>query len=294
MMKPIVKPKEKCPCCGDVAEIFGVMDLLQNETPPCDPTPELSGIPVYYHRCKACGFCFTMFFGNWNRDEIEGIEDESFGPLYPRNETKYANFYAGAIASQFPAAKNMRVLELGGSGLIAPALNQNGFTCVDRSGDTTKATGAYDLVVCMEIMQWQKRPVDAFREAMKFVAPRGILYFSAWLQPPDILETRLHWKYFNPRRKHVSIYTETALFNIAKSLELSFGTFGPTFQAFWRGEPPDMILHLVEQAGMMPVGTFEFLGMSAAPSTSYGIAGESAAVADRGSAYWIEPPDFKK
>src|SRR5688572_1810116 len=56
-----------CKCCGSLAPLFGVVDFHKNcEIAHGRNVLSLSGVPVYYHRCRSCGFIFTVAFDHFS------------------------------------------------------------------------------------------------------------------------------------------------------------------------------------------------------------------------------------
>src|ERR1700730_13145599 len=75
-----------CKICDGPSALYGVTDLNR----PCDighKAPALSGVPIYYRRCAACGFLFTDAFDDWSEDQFKTpIYNEGYhvcGQEYP-------------------------------------------------------------------------------------------------------------------------------------------------------------------------------------------------------------------
>jgi 2-polyprenyl-6-hydroxyphenyl methylase/3-demethylubiquinone-9 3-methyltransferase len=63
---PIAPAKHPCKICGDEAPLYGVVDFHK----ACNHALALAGIPVYYHRCRGCGFVFTTAFDGFSAEDF--------------------------------------------------------------------------------------------------------------------------------------------------------------------------------------------------------------------------------
>jgi hypothetical protein len=77
-----------CKICDGPSALYGVADLNR----PCDighKAPALSGVPIYYRRCAACGFLFTDAFDDWEISEFKThIYNDEYLAYDPEYETK--------------------------------------------------------------------------------------------------------------------------------------------------------------------------------------------------------------
>ena len=54
-----------CKVCNNPADLYGVVDFSKNCEEQRGLFLPLTGVPVYYHRCKSCGLIFTAVFDHW-------------------------------------------------------------------------------------------------------------------------------------------------------------------------------------------------------------------------------------
>jgi 2-polyprenyl-6-hydroxyphenyl methylase/3-demethylubiquinone-9 3-methyltransferase len=257
----LAHPTLQCKCCGGRAPIFGVVDFVQNMT---SVKLEMCGVPVYYHRCANCGYLFTTFFDNftnadfskWIYNEQYGLVDLGYGETRARDNCKI-------ISEQFPALKQMKILDYGGgTGKLAQFLKANGFVTVDTYDPfvpehSRRPEQKYDLVTAFEVVEHTTKPMEMFTDLISFLAPEGLLFFSTELQPFDILTQGTRWVYLNPRAGHASTYTPQAITSIINPMGLTLACFSKWFQAAWRGDAqqvPQFARHLIRQPGQTQPG----------------------------------------
>ena len=118
-----------CKICDGPSALYGVTDLNR----PCDiglKAPALSGVPIYYRRCAACGFLFTDAFDDWGISEFKAhIYNDEYLAYDPEYETKRPSNNATWVTQVWSAHKaNVRVLDYGGGNdVLCTTLRANGF-----------------------------------------------------------------------------------------------------------------------------------------------------------------------
>jgi 2-polyprenyl-6-hydroxyphenyl methylase/3-demethylubiquinone-9 3-methyltransferase len=218
-LRPVSKTHLACKICSGPAELYGVVDMNR----PCEIdkgkfTP-LSGIPVYYRRCHACGFLFTDAFDDWGlgdfKTHIYNDDYQSFDPDYlHKRPSGNANCVANLWA---PHKAGMRVLDYGGGNdVLCSVLRANGFkeaVTYDPMVEehAARPDGKFDLVTCFETLEHLPDPLDGISKIVEFVADPGAVFFSTLTQPDDIYNSGVSWWYIGPRNGHVSIFTRHAL-----------------------------------------------------------------------------------
>ena len=110
-----VAPTTPCKVCGEDADLYGVADFNKSCEELRQKYLRLSGVPVYYHRCSACGFIFTCAFDHWtsldfkkhvyNDDYI--LVDPEYAEIRPGSN---AGFVAGLIGND----RALKCLDYGG------------------------------------------------------------------------------------------------------------------------------------------------------------------------------------
>ena len=121
-----------CKICGSDAYFFDVVDFNKSCSQSDIYPFEVSGIPVWYFRCRICGFLFTQFFDDWTPQDFARF-------VYNKDYIKVDGDYAGARPERCAAAvarrlvrfPYLRILDFGsGSGLLANHLRSHGFAHV--------------------------------------------------------------------------------------------------------------------------------------------------------------------
>ncbi len=59
-----------CKICGADALLYGVVDFAKSCHDHTGTRLPLSGIPVYYRRCRQCRFVFSDQFASWSDDDF--------------------------------------------------------------------------------------------------------------------------------------------------------------------------------------------------------------------------------
>ncbi len=243
--QPAAAPR--CKCCGAPARPFARHDAARSCADRHLPAPGGTFAPrgqmIAYHRCRRCGFVFTADFDALSDAELGAAiydadyirADPDFAAARPRLFADYLHRLLGRRSR--PAA----VLDYGGgAGLLAALLRERGIAC--DSFDPYFAAGAppsgvpaggYDLVTAFEVFEHSRDPLATARDALRWLAPAGVLLFSTHLQPrrpdPD-------WWYIAPRNGHVSIHSAASLAVLARRLGVRLLSVGEVLHVFCR--PP--------------------------------------------------------
>src|SRR5579884_2308696 len=126
---PIAALSRPCKVCAGPAVLFGVVDFHKSGDELRQAPLPLSGIPIYYYRCPACGFLFTTAFDTFSDDDFRRhIYNEGYARVDPDYADLRPRGNAQMLAGMFPQARNLRVLDYGGgNGRLAQYLSQRGF-----------------------------------------------------------------------------------------------------------------------------------------------------------------------
>jgi SAM-dependent methyltransferase len=251
-MQSICPKLAQCKCCGAEAVRYGVVDFHKNCEHYRFNALDVSGIPIYYHRCPVCGFIFTTAFDQFTNEDFERfIYNEQYPLIDPDYKEARPRGNAGLLCNLFPIDKPRRMLDYGGgSGLLAEALRTVGFPRVDTYDPfvphfSTKPSDRFDCVVCFEVVEHSTDPASLFADVNNALDDSGIILFSTLLQPADIDQQGLNWWYAAPRNAHVSLYTKTSLYNIGQRFGFHLGSFTESYHVFFR-EVPDFARHFIK------------------------------------------------
>jgi 2-polyprenyl-3-methyl-5-hydroxy-6-metoxy-1,4-benzoquinol methylase len=250
--QPICPKEAPCKCCGARALRYGVVDFHKNCEVYRNNALDMSGIPIYYHRCPACGFIFTTAFDHFTNEDFERyIYNAEYPLIDPDYKVARPRGNAGLLCNLFQNAKPRRMLDYGGgSGVLAETLRRVGFAHVETYDPfvprfSTKPSDRFDCVVCFEVVEHSTDPASLFGDMNDTLDDSGIILFSTLVQPADIDRQGLNWWYAAPRNAHVSLYTKTSLYKIGERFGFHFGSFTESYHVFFR-EIPDFARHFIK------------------------------------------------
>ncbi|HEX2367501.1 MAG TPA: class I SAM-dependent methyltransferase [Bradyrhizobium sp.] len=217
-LRPASQTPISCKICDGASSLYGVVDMHR----PCEiggVRPPLSGVPVYYSRCAACGFLFTDAFDDWNHDQFKThIYNDGYIAFDPEYLTKRPSTNATVVASLWaPHKAGMRVLDYGGGNdVFCSVLRAQGFkeaVTYDPMVPEFVAPpdGKFDLVTCFETLEHLPDPVAGVAEIVKHVGEPGAVFYSTMTQPDDFDRQGMSWWYVGPRNGHISIFSKQAL-----------------------------------------------------------------------------------
>ena len=241
-----------CKCCGAPSPLFGVVDFAKScEDRRREPLP-LAGIPVYYHRCPACGFIFTTHFDDFSApDFAREIYNDDYVKVDPDYLEVRPKNLADLIVKLFGGSRDtLSVLDFGaGSGRMADILNAAGFTVQKydpfTAADNRLPSGKFDLVTSFEVLEHTPTPPLTCDLMRTLVADDGMVLFSTLVQPPTIATEKLGWWYIAPRNGHVSIYTKRSLELLWSKRGFRVGSFNDDLHAAFR-DVPDFAKHIIK------------------------------------------------
>jgi 2-polyprenyl-6-hydroxyphenyl methylase/3-demethylubiquinone-9 3-methyltransferase len=225
LLPAVISPSVPCKCCSGEAKIFGVVDFNQTCAQRISCATGFPEIPIYYHRCRSCGFLFTVAFDNFSRDDFaKWIYNEQYKTVDPDYDELRPHNAAAFVAKMFEECRDVRILDYGaGTGRVAGLLKADGFKQVDSYDPfvpefSARPTSRYDVIISFEVAEHCPHPAKLFQELDSLVKPEGMILFSTQLQPPEIEQIGVNWWYIGPRNGHVSIYTKEALAKLTEPM----------------------------------------------------------------------------
>jgi 2-polyprenyl-6-hydroxyphenyl methylase/3-demethylubiquinone-9 3-methyltransferase len=246
------KKAVSCKICGGDAYFFDVVDFNKCCSQPDIYPFQASGIPVFYFRCRVCGFLFTKFFDDWTpQDFARFVYNEDYIKVDGEYAGKRPEREAAAMARRLHALPHLRILDYGsGSGLFANQLRSHGFSHVssyDPFSSPRRPAGQFDVATCFEVLEHTAYPKATLADVASLLDPKGCLIFSTGIQPPTISEIRANWWYVAPRNGHVSIYSLHALARLgqAVNLVLHVGPGGTAFAGVRMSPASQQIVSLI-------------------------------------------------
>jgi 2-polyprenyl-6-hydroxyphenyl methylase/3-demethylubiquinone-9 3-methyltransferase len=249
--EPICARETPCKCCGALAVRYGVVDFHKNCEIYRRDVLDLSGIPIYYHRCPVCQFIFTTAFDQFTHDDFRRfVYNEEYLLVDPDYLDVRPRSTAAFLSGLFSPAKPDRVLDYGGgNGKLAELLRQAGFGHVCTydpfvPGHAQRPEGRFDCVLSFEVVEHSTDPAQSFADMNDALMEPGLIILSTLLQPPDIDRQGLSWWYAGPRNGHVSLFSRASVAKLVRRFGLKFASFGENTHVFYR-EVPDFASHFL-------------------------------------------------
>ncbi|HYC16051.1 MAG TPA: class I SAM-dependent methyltransferase [Pseudolabrys sp.] len=217
-LKPASAEASPCKICRQPAPLFGLVDFNRNCEIPGGVKLPLTGTPVYYRRCGACGFLFTNAFDDWSHDDFKThIYNDGYLAVDPGYLEVRPRSNAAAVQQIFGAHKaTLRVLDYGGGNdVLCSELRAAGFP-VARTYDPFVPEYArppedkFNLVTCFETLEHMPDPVKGIGAIVAHLADPGLVLFSTLLQPQNFDQLGLNWWYVGPRNGHISMFSRDA------------------------------------------------------------------------------------
>jgi SAM-dependent methyltransferase len=243
-LQSICARQAQCKCCGGMAFPYGVVDFHKNCEAYRKNALDISGVPIYYHRCPACGFIFTTAFDHFTEQDFQRhIYNDEYLLIDPDYTEARPRHNAGILSDLFKSARPRKILDYGGgTGTLAEMLRMVGFPHVETfdpfvASYARKPTDRFDCIVCFEVVEHSTDPTGLFADMIEMLADPGIIIFSTLVQPADIERQGLSWWYAAPRNAHISLHTKPSLAQVAHRLGFKLGSFNESYHVIFRDIP---------------------------------------------------------
>jgi 2-polyprenyl-6-hydroxyphenyl methylase/3-demethylubiquinone-9 3-methyltransferase len=251
VLQAICAPQTPCKCCGVGALLYGVVDFHKNCESHRRKVLDLSGVPIYYHRCPACQFLFTTAFDQFTTaDFLQYIYNDGYLAVDPEYPEVRPRALAEFLSALFRYPMPRRILDYGGGdGALAALLESAGLLSVTTYDPfvarfSAKPRGRFDCVLCFEVIEHSPEPDRIFSELNDFLSESGLIILSTLLQPADLDQHGLNWWYAGPRNGHVSLYSRTSLEYMAGRFGFTVGSFSESMHVLFR-QIPDFARHWI-------------------------------------------------
>ena len=248
-LKPVSTEPFACKICGTATNLYGVVDFHKSCEDRRGLQLPVSGAPIYYRRCGACGFLFTDAFDDWSENQFKAhIYNDGYEAVDPDYKTTRPRGNATMVSNLWTQQKaSMKVLDFGGGNdVFCAALRAAGFT-VAISYDpmvpefAAKPEGKFDLVTCFETLEHVPDTLATIGRIIECAAEPGAVFYSTLTQPADFDRHGLSWWYVGPRNGHISIFTKQALTTawghygyktaaLSNNIHLAFRTIPPHWE----------------------------------------------------------------
>jgi 2-polyprenyl-6-hydroxyphenyl methylase/3-demethylubiquinone-9 3-methyltransferase len=253
-LQPICPRSTPCKCCGAEASLYGVVDFHKNCEIYRRKVLDVSGVPIYYHRCLACRFIFTTSFDHFTKEDfLRYIYNEEYQVVDPDYQEARPLGNATLLRNLFSDVRPRRILDYGGgNGRLAELLRSAGFPQTETYDPfvphfSTRPPERFDCVVSFEVVEHSTDPAGSFAEMNACLTDSGLILFSTLLQPADIDLQGLNWWYAGPRNGHVSLFSRASLEKLVQPFGFTLGSFNENLHVLFR-EVPDFARHFIRPA----------------------------------------------
>jgi SAM-dependent methyltransferase len=250
-LRAICAKQTPCKCCGEQALPYGVVDFHKNCEIYRRKVLDVSGVPIYYHRCPECHFIFTTAFDHFTKDDfLRYIYNDEYLLVDPDYQESRGRGNADIVCQLFSLAGPRRILDYGGgNGVLAELLRTAGFSQTDTYDPfvprySARPRDRFDCVVSFEVVEHSTDPAQAFADMNAFLTDSGLIVFSTLLQPADIDRMGLSWWYAGPRNGHVSLYSRASLEKLVQPFGFHLRSFNEHLHVLFR-EIPDFARHFL-------------------------------------------------
>jgi len=241
-----------CPVCSAEAPLHDVVDFNRSCEEDRGRFLPLSGEPVYYCLCPACGYLFAPMFGGWTREQfLERIYNDGYAAVDPDYRELRPAQNAALLEQMFGAHKG-RFSHLdfgGGDGRLSRLLRENGWDSAswDPFFDPGSTLGGrrFDLITAFEVFEHAPDPHAMMRQLASAAADNAFVVFSTLAHDQHVrANQRISLWYVAPRNGHVGVFSRYALSRLGERHGFRYGGFSD-YQHFYCRDLPEWAAHLI-------------------------------------------------
>jgi 2-polyprenyl-6-hydroxyphenyl methylase/3-demethylubiquinone-9 3-methyltransferase len=233
-----------CKVCEGETALFDVLDFAKTCDARLHPA-DLAAVPVYYRRCRACGFIFTDFFDDFSprqwsahlyNDDYYRRVDPAYAEQRPASNARGVDHLLRHVKQQ--------VIGLdygGGSGRTCERLRALGyrFDTFDPFGQrslTPEFAGRYNFCSAFEVAEHTPDPRGLIDAIVGLASPQRLaILIGTQLHDRVVTDaTRLSWWYAAPRNGHISLYSHRAMQILARRHALDYTRLSERTHLFTR------------------------------------------------------------
>ena len=237
-----------CKVCQGDSPLHGVVDFSKCCETPRYPSGHV-GVPVYYRRCKRCGFVYTDFFDDFS---------PGMWTTYLYNEDYYATVdpdyldrrpqMNAAVVDALLCAEPTSWIGLdygGGNGLTAKHLQGRGYSYDTHdpfgvSDMHPSRKGRYNFCSSFEVAEHTPDPVGFMADIVALCSPDRLAVLVGTHTNDGHLSHPgdLNWWYAAPRNGHISLHSRRSLTELSKRFALDCYSLSEQTHLFTRGYTP--------------------------------------------------------
>jgi len=177
-LKPASAKVVPCKICQQSSTLFGLVDFNRNCQIPGGVKLPLTGTPVYYRRCDACGFLFTDAFDDWSQEDFKThIYNDDYHAVDPGYVLTRPRDNAAVVQQVFGVHKMiLRVLDYGGGNdVLCSQLRAAGFPVATTYDPfvpeyANAPEGKFNLVTCFETLEHMPDPLKGIGAIVEYLA----------------------------------------------------------------------------------------------------------------------------
>jgi hypothetical protein len=240
--------QDRCKVCNSESRLFDVVDFHGNiDLDPTRPHRKsifpVSGIPVYFWKCGACGLVYTRAFDGFEADDFrELVYDQSWRDHLLGDARQRANQVAEIVMELFVPGSGTTGLDYGGGdGHLSDELNGRGFQFASYDpfcGNDTRPSRTFNLITCIEVFEHICDVEHLMRDLDQLCAGDGGVFFTTALC--DQVGRCQGWAYCLPRSGHITFFTQKSLKRAFAAIHLSYTHLGviqgQDCHFAWRGQ----------------------------------------------------------
>jgi SAM-dependent methyltransferase len=237
----------RCQVCGSMAPLLDTVDF--NKTCEVANARRLppSGMPIRYHLCLNCGFCFAPEIQAWSREQFAAsIYNDDYASVDPEYVRDRPVANASLVDDLFGGSRGrLRHLDYGGgSGLLSATLQAKGWDSATYDPYVDLATnmadlGTYDLLTAFEVFEHVPDVQVLLDNLDRLCRPDGLILFTTLLSDRQLaLGRKMTWWYAAPRNGHISLFSTASLTRWMSGKQLMVASLSAGTHVACRKVPP--------------------------------------------------------
>jgi hypothetical protein len=233
-----------CPVCGAATDLLDVVDFNKSCREYEGEFLKLSGVPVYYAGCDACGFAFAPEIWAWDAAAFaEHIYNDDYVLVDPEYVDVRPDRSAQNLLNFFPRMDGRHLDYGGGNGRTSERLREAGWRSQSYDpfldGPEQRPGETFDLVTALEVFERVASVDRLMQDIDALTHDQSVVLFSTQVSDGRIRRgERLGWWYAAPRNGHISLYSRDSLKRLGQRHGFAFGSFDDNYHLYCRQTVP--------------------------------------------------------